>query len=73
MYDMPASNITCNKTEVSIKAIKKSMTHTIQFASEEDINELESIKTNIGNGSIDEISININTRIAKVKLVYTPK
>ena len=31
MYDMPASNITCNKTEVSIKAIKKSMTKIIKF------------------------------------------
>jgi hypothetical protein len=49
------------------------MKHTIEFPIEEDLNELELIKTTIGNGKIDEVSINVNTRRAKVRLLYKPQ
>lgn len=49
------------------------MKHTIEFPTEEDLDELELIKTTIGNGKIDEISVNVNTRYAKVRLLYMPQ
>ena len=49
------------------------MKHTIEFPTEEDLDELELIKTTIGNGKIDEISVNVNTRHAKVRLLYVPQ
>ena len=49
------------------------MKHTVEFPIEEDLDELELIKTNIGNGKIDEYSVNMNTRTAKVKLAYSPQ
>ncbi len=74
MYDMPAQNIKSNVvSNLYAYDIKRCMKHTIEFPSEEDLDELELIKTAFGNGKIDEMSFNINTRQAKVNLLYRPK
>lgn len=74
MYDMPATNIECNILDNLYPFdTKMCMKHTIEFPIEEDLDELELIKTTIGNGKIDEVSININTRHAKVRLLYGPQ
>lgn len=74
MYDMPASNLDCNVlSNLYASGVKMCMKHTIEFPIEEDLNELELIKTTIGNGKIDEVSINVNTRRAKVRLLYKPQ
>lgn len=74
MYDMPASNLDCNVLgDLYADGVKMCMKHTIEFPTEEDLDELELIKTTIGNGKIDEISVNVNTRHAKVRLLYTPQ
>lgn len=74
MYDMPASNLGCNVLgDLYANGVKMCMKHTIEFPTEEDLDELELIKTTIGNGKIDEISVNVNTRHAKVRLLYVPQ
>lgn len=74
MYDMPASSLDCNVLgDLYADGVKMCMKHTIEFPIEEDLNELELIKTTIGNGKIDEISVNVNTRHAKVRLLYAPQ
>lgn len=74
VYDMPARDIEPNTIDhLYVRDIKKCMKHTIEFPSEEDLDELELIKTTLGNGKIDEMSFNINTRQAKVNLLYKPK
>lgn len=74
MYDMPASNLDCNVLgNLYASGVKMCMKHTIEFPTEEDLDELELIKTTIGNGKIDEISVNVNTRHAKVRLLYVPQ
>ena len=74
MYDMPAGNIDCNVlNDLYVNTVKMCMKHTVEFPIEEDLDELELIKTNIGNGKIDEYSVNMNTRTAKVKLTYSPQ
>ena len=74
MYDLPAYNGECNTLGVLYSNdIKKSMKHTIEFHIEEDLNELQLIKTSIGNGKIDSVSVNLETRLAKVNLMYEPK
>lgn len=74
MYDMPASNLDCNVLGyLYANGVKMCMKHTIEFPTEEDLDELELIKTTIGNGKIDEISVNINTRHTKVRLLYEPQ
>lgn len=74
MYDMPAQNIESNVVgTLYARDVKKCMKHTIEFPSEEDLDELELVKTAFGNGKIDEMSFNINTRQAKVNLLYRPQ
>lgn len=74
MYDMPATDIECNVLDnLYASGVKMCMKHAVEFPIEEDLDELELIKTTIGNGKIDEVSININTRHAKVRLLYAPR
>ena len=74
LWDMPAYSIESNVLNyLYARDIKKCMKHTIEFPTEEDPDELELIKTAFGNGKIDEISISLDTRIAKVNLLYRPE
>lgn len=74
LWDMPAYSIESNVLNyLYARGIKKCMKHTIEFPTEEDPDELELIKTAFGNGKIDEISIGLDTRIAKVNLLYRPE
>lgn len=74
MHDMPASSAQSNVLgELYAYSIKKCMKSAIEFPTEEDLDELQLIKTNLGNGKIDEFSVNLETRQAKVKLTYSPK
>lgn len=74
MWDMPAKSIESNVlSHLHVRNIKKCMQHTLEFPSEEDLDTLKSIKTLFGNGSIDELTINLNTRMTKAKLVYEPR
>ena len=70
MHDMPASSVRSNVLGNLYAAVKKCMKQTIEFPIEEDLDELQLIKTDLGNGKIDEFSVNIETRQAKVKLTY---
>lgn len=74
LWDMPAYSIESNVLNyLYVRDIKKCMKHTIEFPTEEDLDELELIKTAFGNGKIDEISISLDTRMAKVNLLYRPE
>lgn len=74
MYDIPAMDIESNVTGgLYARSIKKCMKHTIEFPSEEDLDALKLIKTSLGNGKIDGMSFDINTRQAKVNLLYEPE
>lgn len=73
MYDLPAKKISCNMLKnLNPVGTKKTMQNTIDMPVEEDLDENRLIKTVFGNGQINSISTNINTRIAKVELVYRP-
>lgn len=73
MHDMPASSVRSNALGNLSATVKKCMKQTIKFPVEEDLDELQLIKTDLGNGKIDEFSVNIETRQAKVKLTYSPR
>lgn len=73
VYDMPASYVQSNVSGQLYATPKKCMKQTIEFPIEEDLDELQLVKTNLGNGKIDEFSVNIETRQAKVKLTYSPR
>lgn len=73
VHDMPASSVRSNVLGDLYATVKKCMKQTIEFPIEEDLDELRLVKTELGNGKIDEFSVNIETRQAKVKLTYSPR
>ena len=74
MWDAPAEHIISNSTgRLYVRDIKKCMKHTIEIPVEEDPNEIELIRTQFGKGKIDEMTINLDSRRAKINLVYQPR
>lgn len=73
MYDMPARQIQSNISGSLYAEVKRSMSHSIEFPADKEINSLQLIKTEFGDGKIEEISENVNTHFVKAKLSYKPK
>lgn len=74
MFDLPAYNITCNKIQyLQSRGLKRFMKHTVKICLEDDITTNKQIHTNLGDGNINEISVNLNTRIATIQLSYRPE
>lgn len=72
-YNMPAQNGNINTLgPLSAVDLIRSMAQDIEFQSEEDPDSLQLIHTSFGNGKIDEMSINIDTRLVKATLKYKP-
>lgn len=73
-YDMPSRYADCNKLQsITISSISQIMTQTISMPIEQDLKTNSLVETNIGMGNIDEYSINIDTRMAKLKIKYAPQ
>lgn len=73
-YYMPAQYGNINTLgAISASDIIKSMSQEIEFFSEDDPDTLQLIRTSIGNGKIDELSVNITTRLCTATLVYKPQ
>lgn len=73
MYDMPAWSISNGVIQdLYVRGIKKCVKHTIELPIEKELNLLKLIKTNIGDGKIEDISVNMNTNQAKIQLAYEP-
>lgn len=72
LYDMPAINIDGNfdnNTETA-NGTKKQKLQDIEFPLFNDPNFIQFIRTSIGDGQIDKISINLLSRMAKATLRY---
>lgn len=74
MYDMPATDIEYSSISsgLYVQRVKRCMRYSIEFSVEADPNERQLIRTSIGDGVIDEMSISIDTRMAEVDLIYEP-
>lgn len=73
MYDMPARQIQSNISGSLYAEIKRSMLHSVEFPADKEINSLQLIRTEFGDGKIEEISENVNTHFVKAKLSYKPE
>lgn len=74
-YDMPAYNVDVDvwAEPYNVNRIKRCMTHSIELHTAEDPDELQLITTQLGNGHIEEASVNLDTRLAEIKLSYEPE
>lgn len=71
LYDMPSWDIEVNGEETTSNGIQRNKKQTITFpigANDPDLNQL--VKTYLGNGQFDKVSINLSSRTAKVTIKY---
>lgn len=69
-YDMPAWMFTYNGNQWVAQGVKKLKTQTLKFPALTDPNPLQLIKTNLGNGLIQKMSVNLSSRNANTTLKY---
>lgn len=70
LYDMPAPNAEINGTPIYVEGIKKLKNQTIRFPALNDPNLVQLVKTNLGNGTIEKLSVNLSSRNANATLKY---
>ena len=69
-YDMPAWVFTYNGNQLVAQGVKKLKTQTLKFPSLHDPNTLQLIKTDLGYGTIQKLSVNLCSRNANTTLKY---
>lgn len=69
-YDMPARHYRVNGQDMYAYGIKKLKTQTLKFPALTDPNTLQLIKTDLGNGTIQKMSVNLSSRNANTTLKY---
>lgn len=69
-FDMPAYQYKINGVQMYAYGIKKLKTQQLRFPSLNDPNLLQLVKTNLGNGMIEKLSVNLSSRNANATLKY---
>lgn len=70
LYDMPARYVKMNGNIIAAQGIKKQKTQDVRFPMLLDANLGKLVQTELGNGEIAKISLNLLSRSAKVTLKY---
>ena len=70
LYDLPAFNYAIGNNQGTALGVRKTKTQTLTFPCILDANLVNLIKTNMGNGKIEKISINLSSRNAEATLMY---
>lgn len=70
MYDLPARRVSINGSEVYAYGIERKKKQTFSFPAIDDPNPMQLIKTYIGNGQVDKLSVNLHSRSIKATLKY---
>ena len=69
-YDLPAKDVTINGEETRIPQTSRKKKQKLKFPSIEDIDTSKLIKTYLGNGQIEKITVNLCSRMNEVTLKY---
>lgn len=70
MYDLPARRVSINGSEVYARGIERKKKQTFSFPANDDPNPMQLIKTYLGNGQVDKLSVNLCSRSIKTTLKY---
>lgn len=77
MLDMPAYRIEYTRAPSAdayrVTGVKQCMQQDVEFQTDEKIDLNKAIKTSVGTGIIDSLSVNIDTHLISATLVYSPK
>lgn len=69
-YDMPARYYSINGVQKYAYGIKKLKNQTLRFPVLNDPDLVQLVKTNLGNGTIEKLSVNLSSRNANATLKY---
>ena len=69
-YDLPAREVKINGATYYANGIERKKKQTLNFPVISDINPVQLVKTYIGNGEIDKMSVNLHSRNSKTTLKY---
>lgn len=69
-YDMPAPSYEINGKQMNAYGVKKLKNQTLRFPVLNDPNLMELVKTDLGNGTIEKLSVNLSSRNANATLKY---
>ena len=70
LYDLPARRVSINGSETYAYGIERKKKQTFSFPANDDPNPMQLIKTYIGNGQVDKLSVNLHSRSIKATLKY---
>lgn len=70
IYDMPALNYRVNGINYVAQGVKKLKSQTLKFPAQIDPNMIQLIKTKLGSGVIQKLSLNLSSRTANATLKY---
>lgn len=70
LYDLPARRVSINGSETDAYGIERKKKQTLIFPAKDDPNPMQLIKTYIGNGQVDKLSVNLCGRNIKATLKY---
>lgn len=70
IFDLPAKNVSINKEYYTAQETSRKRKQKVKFPTLESIDTKKLVKTYIGNGQVEKISINLSSRINEVTLKY---
>ena len=70
LSDMPAKKVVINKTYYEVTETSRKRKQKVKFPTLEAIDTKKLVKTFLGNGQIEKISVNLSSRINEVTLKY---
>ena len=70
-YDMPAKSVLMNGETTSVYMVSRKKKQTVNFPSgDSDPDEQKLIKTGVGSGKVDSMTVKLTSRMAKVNLIF---
>ena len=72
-WNIAAKRVKINGVEVIADGIAKTKTQEVSFAKLTDPDVTKTIKTGIGYGKVEKISVNLTSRTVNATLVYDPE
>lgn len=70
VYDLPARRVEINGSSMNAYGVERKKKQTVTYPSIDDPDPMKLVKTPIGSGQINKISITLHSRMNKVTLMY---
>lgn len=70
IYDLPSYEVIINNEPGTVQGVKRSMIQEVKYPSVDDPDPLKLIRTELGDGNIAELSVNLHTRVNTITLKY---